>query len=297
MIYTEESGSRPVEIFRATSGGGAGVALTHLNDGLLNGSSLTPLEELWTDLPDKTRIHAFITKPPNFSPTQKYPVMFLIHGGPQGAWGEDWTYRWNSQVFAGAGFLVVQPNPRGSTGYGQKFIDDINGDWGGKPYTDIMAVADNVAALPYADANRMVAAGASFGGYMVNWINAHSTRFKAIVAHAGIFDTASWARETEEQWFPIWEFKGLSADNPDAYTRVSPSTFAKDMKTPTLIIDGELDYRTLPGQAMQLFTVLQQQKVPSKLILYPDEGHWVLKPQNSLLWYHSVLDWVKEWGR
>ena len=300
MIYTEESGSRPIEIFRATSNGGAGVALTHLNDALLSRVTLTPLEELWTDLPDKTpgtktKIHAFVTKPPNFSPTQKYPVMFLIHGGPQGAWGESWTYRWNAQVFAGAGYLVIQPNPRGSTGYGQKFIDDINNDWGGKPYTDIMAVVDTVAALPYADPNRMIAAGASYGGYMVNWLNAHTTRFKAIVSHGGVFDSTSWARETEEQWFPLWEFKGTPTDNPEAYTKFSPSTFAKDMKTPTLVIHGELDYRDVTGQGLQLFTSLQQNKVPSKLLIFPDEGHWILKPQNSLLWYHSVLDWVKEW--
>ena len=300
MIYTEESGSRPTEIFRATSNGGAGVALTHLNDALLSGVTLTPLEELWTDLPDKTpgtktKIHAFVTKPPNFSPTQKYPVMFLIHGGPQGAWGESWTYRWNAQVFAGAGYLVIQPNPRGSTGYGQKFIDDINNDWGGKPYTDIMAVVDTVAALPYADSTRMIAAGASYGGYMVNWLNAHTTRFKAIVSHGGVFDSTSWARETEEQWFPLWEFKGTPTDNPEAYTKFSPSTFAKDMKTPTLVIHGELDYRDVTGQGLQLFTSLQQNKVPSKLLIFPDEGHWILKPQNSLLWYHSVLDWVKEW--
>jgi len=186
MIYTEESGSRPLEIFRATSGGGAGVALTHLNDALLANATLTPLEELWVDAPDKSRVHSFIIKPPNFTPTRKYPVVFLIHGGPQGAWGESWTYRWNAQVFASAGFVVVQPNPRGSTGYGQKFIDEINADWGGKPYDDIMTVVDAVAAQPYIDNTRMAAAGASYGGYMVNWMNGHTNRFKVIVSHGGV---------------------------------------------------------------------------------------------------------------
>ena len=232
MIYTEESGSRPLEIFRATSGGGAGVALTHINDALLANATLTPLEELWVDVPDKSRVHSFITKPPNFTPTRKYPVVFLIHGGPQGAWGESWTYRWNAQVFASAGFVVVQPNPRGSTGYGQKFIDEINGDWGGKPFDDIMAVVDAVAAQPYIDNTRMAAAGASYGGYMVNWINGHTNRFKAIVSHGGVFDLASWARETEEQWFPLWEMKGTAVDNPDLYEKFSPSTYARDFKTP-----------------------------------------------------------------
>lgn len=297
MIYTEESGSRPLEIFRATSGGGAGVALTHINDALLANANLTPLEELWVDASDKSRVHSFITKPPNFTPTRKYPVVFLIHGGPEGAWGESWTYRWNAQVFASAGFVVVQPNPRGSTGYGQKFIDDINGDWGGKPYDDIMTVVDAVAAQPYVDNNRMAAAGASYGGYMVNWMNGHTTRFKAIVSHGGVFDLASWSRETEEQWFPLWEMKGTAVDNPDLYEKFSPSTYARDFKTPTLVIHGEQDFRDVTGQGLQLFTVLQQQKIPSKLLLFPDEGHWVLKPQNSLLWYRTVLDWLGEWTK
>jgi dipeptidyl aminopeptidase/acylaminoacyl peptidase len=297
MIYTEESGSRPLEIFRASSGGGAGIALTHLNDALLSNATLTPLEELWVDAADKSRVHSFITKPPNFTPTRKYPVVFLIHGGPQGAWGESWTYRWNAQVFASAGYVVVQPNPRGSTGYGQKFIDDINGDWGGKPYDDIMTVVDAVAALPYIDNIRMAAAGASYGGYMVNWINGHTSRFKAIVSHGGVFDLASWSRETEEQWFPLWEMKGTAVDNPDLYEKFSPATYARDFKTPTLVIHGEQDFRDVTGQGLQLFTVLQQQKIPSKLLLFPDEGHWVLKPQNSLVWYHTVLDWIGEWTK
>ena len=297
MIYTEESGSRPAEIFRASSGGGAGVALTHMNDSLLAGVTLTPLEELWVDTADKARVHSFITKPPNFTPGRKYPVVFLIHGGPQGAWGESWTYRWNAQVFASAGYVVVQPNPRGSTGYGQKFTDDINSDWGGKPYDDIMTVVDAVAALPYIDNDRMAAAGASYGGYMVNWMNGHTNRFKAIVSHGGVFDLSSWARETEEQWFPLWEFKGSPTDNPDLFTRFSPSTYAREFKTPTLVIHGELDFRDVTGQGLELFTTLQQQHVPSKLLLFPDEGHWVLKPQNSLVWYHTVLDWLGEWTK
>jgi dipeptidyl aminopeptidase/acylaminoacyl peptidase len=297
MIYTENTGSRPTEIFRVPSSGGAGAALTHLNDALLSGAALTPLEEMWADSADRARIQSFLIKPPNFSPGRKYPVLFLIHGGPQGAWGESWTYRWNAQVFASAGYLVVEPNPRGSTGYGQKFIDEINADWGGKPYEDIMAVADAVAALPYADADHMAAAGGSYGGYMVDWLLGHTTRFKALVTHAGVFDLASEARETEELWFPLWEFRGMPNDNPEVYTKWSPSSFVKDFKTPTLVFHGELDYRVPVGQGLQLFTALQLQKVPSKLVLFPDEGHWVLKPQNSVLWYHTFLDWIGEWLR
>jgi dipeptidyl aminopeptidase/acylaminoacyl peptidase len=297
MIYSEQSGSRPVEIFRASSVGGTGVALTHLNDGVLSGAALTPLEELYVEGPDKTRVHAFIVKPPDFLASRKYPVLFLIHGGPQGAWGEEWTYRWNAQVFASAGYLVVMPNPRGSTGYGQKFIDEINGDWGGKVYDDLMAVVDHVAALPYADADRMAAAGGSYGGYMVNWMLGHTNRFKAIVSHAGVFDLRSMAASTEELWFTQWEFKGMPWDNPDMYAKWSPSYFVKEFKTPTLVIGGELDYRVPYTQSLQLFTALQMEKVPSKLMVFPDEGHWVLKPQNSALWYHTFLDWIGEWLR
>jgi dipeptidyl aminopeptidase/acylaminoacyl peptidase len=295
MLYTEQSGSRPVEIFRASSGGGAPVPLTHLNDAVLDGYKLTALEEFWVDAPDKSRVHSFVVKPPDFQAGKKYPVVFLIHGGPQSAWGESWSYRWNPQVFAGAGFVVVMPNPRGSTGYGQKFTDDINSDWGGKPYDDVIAVADHVAGLPYVDGDRMAAAGGSYGGYMVDWLLGHTQRFRALVSHAGVYDLKSMAGETEELWFPLWEFKGMPWDNPDLYARLSPSTFVKDFKTPTLVMHGELDYRVPVGQGMQLFTALQMQKVPSKMVLFPDEGHWVLKPQNSLLWYKSVLDWVGEW--
>jgi dipeptidyl aminopeptidase/acylaminoacyl peptidase len=297
MIYTEVSGSHPAEIYRATSNGGAGVPLTHLNDAVLSNAELTPLEEMFADSPDKTRVHAFVVKPPDFSPTKKYPVLFLIHGGPQGSWGEEWTYRWNAQVFAGAGYLVVMPNPRGSTGYGQKYTEEISGDWGGKAFEDIMAVVDSVAALPYADPARMAAAGGSYGGYMIDWMLGHTDRFKAFVTHDGVFDLRSMAAETEELWFVQWEFKGMPWDNPELYSKWSPSYFVKDFKTPTLVIHGEQDYRVPVGQALQLFTALKSQKVPSKLLLFPDEGHWVLKPQNTVLWYSEFLDWIGQWTK
>ncbi len=297
MIYTEQSGSRPAEIFRASSTGGSGVPLTHLNDSLLNGSALQALEEFDVEGAEKARVHAFVVKPPGFSSSQKYPVLFLIHGGPQGAWGETWSYRWNAQIFASAGYLVVMPNPRGSTGYGQKFIDDINGDWGGKPFDDIMAVVEHVATLPYADPDRMAAAGGSYGGYMIDWMLGHTTRFKAMVSHDGVFDLRSMAGATEELWFPLWEFKGMPWDNPDLYAKWSPSFYVKDFKTPTLVFHGELDYRVPVDQGQQLFTALQMQKIPSKLVLFPDEGHWVLKPQNSVLWYDQFLEWIGEWTK
>ena len=296
MVYVENSGTRPVQIFRAQSGGGTAVAIENTNEALWNEFQSTPLEEVWVENPnDKVRIHSFVVKPYGFQPGKKYPLLMLIHGGPQGAWGQAWTYRWNAQVFAGAGYVVVMPNPRGSTGYGQKFTDDINQDWGGKPYEDIMAVVDHMTSQPYVDGDRIAAAGGSYGGYMANWLLGHTNRFKAFVSHAGVFDLRSMAGETEELWFPQWEFKGMPWDNPDLYAKLSPSYYVKDFQTPTLVTHGELDYRVPVGQGMQLFTALQSQKVPSKIITFPDEGHWILKPQNSQFWYRSFLEWIGEW--
>jgi len=296
MVYTQQTASSPIEIYRGSSTGGTPVALTRLNDAVLNAHQLTPLEEFWADAPDGARVHNFLVKPYGFQPGGKYPVLMLIHGGPQGNWGYSWTYRWNAQVFAAAGYLVVMPNPRGSTGYGQKFIDDINGDWGGKPFDDIMAATDYVVAnIAYADSSRLAAAGASYGGYMIDWVLGHTQRFKALVTHDGVYDLASEFGATEELWFPLWEMPGTPWDKPEAYQKYSPSSYVKDFHTPTLVVHGEQDFRVPYTQGLQLFTALQMQKIPSKLLIFPDEGHWVLKPQNSLLWYKTVLDWIDSW--
>jgi dipeptidyl aminopeptidase/acylaminoacyl peptidase len=296
MVYTQQTGVSPTEIYRAASTGGAPTALTHLNDQTLNAYQMTPLEEFWVDAADGSRIHSFAIKPYGFQAGRKYPVLMLIHGGPQGAWGHDWTYRWNAQVFAAAGYLVIEPNPRGSTGYGQKFVDEINGDWGGRAFDDVMAVTDRVvASMPYADAARLTAAGGSYGGYMVDWILGHTQRFKALISHAGVYDLPSEFGATEELWFPLWEMGGAPWDKRDDYARWSPSAYAKDFHTPTLVIHGELDFRVPYTQGLQLFTALQLQKVPSKLLVFPDEGHWVSKPQNSILWYQTFLDWLDSW--
>lgn len=297
MVYSESSGSAPAEIYRVANSGGTPAALANLNSGVAARYQLTKLEDLWVEGAEKARVHAFVVKPPDFKRDQRYPVLFLIHGGPQGAWGESWSYRWNPQVFAAAGFVVVMPNPRGSTGYGQKFTDEVSTDWGGRVYDDIMAVVDKVEKEPWADPDRMAAAGGSYGGYMVNWLLGHTQRFKAFVCHAGVYDLRSMGGETEELWFTKWEFGGMPWESPEIYERWSPSLFAKEFRTPTLVIHGELDYRVPYGQGLQLFTALQMQKVPSKLLLYPDEGHWILKPQNTLLWYKTFLDWVTEWTR
>jgi dipeptidyl aminopeptidase/acylaminoacyl peptidase len=298
MVYTQQSGVAPVEIYRASSTGGVAVALTHLNDQMLSDHQLQPLEEFWVDGAEGAKVQSFLIRPPNSAATRKYPVAFLIHGGPQGFWGHTWSYRWNPQVFASAGYVVVMPNPRGSTGYGQKFIDEINNDWGGRAFDDIMAVADHVvAAVPYADTSKMVAAGASYGGYMIDWILGHTQRFKALVSHDGVYELTSEFGATEELWFPLWEYGGTPWDKPETYAKWSPSNFVKEFHTPTLVVHGEQDFRVPYTQGLQLFTALQLQKVPSKLLVFPDEGHWVLKPQNSVLWYKTVIDWLDKWAK
>ncbi len=295
MIFTQQSGSKPVEIYAASASGGPPRPLTNLNFSLLEKYELPAYEEFRVEGAGQTPVHSFLLKPPGFDPSQRYPVLFLIHGGPQSAWGEKWSYRWNAQVFAAAGYVVVMPNPRGSTGYGQKFTDEINADWGGKVFEDIMAVVDHVAGLPYVQPDRMAAAGGSYGGYMINWMLGHTQRFQAFVSHAGVFDLRSWALETEELWFPIWDFQGMPWENPELYERWSPSRFISDFFTPTLVIHGEKDFRVPYGQGLQLFTALRMQDVPAKLLIFPDEGHWILKPQNSVLWYETFLDWLDRW--
>ena len=296
MVYTQQSGVAPVEIYRAASTGGAPVALTHLNEQTLNDYQMTALEEFWVDGANGTKVQSFVVKPPNFVPTRKYPVLMLIHGGPQGFWGHAWTYRWNAQIFAAAGYVVVMPNPRGSTGYGQKFVDEINDDWGGRAFDDIMAVADHIVSdIPYADGSKMTAAGGSYGGYMVDWILGHTQRFKALISHAGVYNLTSEFGATEELWFPLWEYGGNPWDHPEEYAKWSPNNFAKDFHTPTLVIHGEQDFRVPYNQGLELFTALQLQKVPSKLLVFPDEGHWVLKPQNSVFWYKTFIDWLDSW--
>jgi dipeptidyl aminopeptidase/acylaminoacyl peptidase len=295
LIFTRQSLARPVDIYKANSIGAGVTQITKINDAFLPEFNLKPAEEVTWEGAGGTRVSGFLTKPANFTASKKWPLIVLIHGGPQGAWNDAWSYRWNPQLFAAAGYVVFAPNPRGSTGYGQKFVDEISGDWGGKVYTDIMNGVAYVASMPYVDRERVGAAGGSYGGYMVNWIEGHNTdprvKFSALVSHAGVYNLTSMYGATEELWFPEWEFKGTPWINPEMYARWSPHMFVKDFKTPLLVIHGELDYRVPVGEGLQLFTALQRQGVASKLLVYPDEGHWVLKPQNSELWYNTVLEW------
>jgi dipeptidyl aminopeptidase/acylaminoacyl peptidase len=278
--------------------------MTHLNDALLAQLDLPAMESFWFTAADKTKLQGFLIKPPAFDPARKYPVKFLIHGGPQGAWGDAWSYRWNAELFAANGYVVVMINPRGSTGYGQAIVDGVNGDWGGKPFTDLMTGLDYAEQhYPFIDKSRECALGASYGGYMANWVLGHTDRFKCIVSHDGMFNAESAFGSTEEDWFNEWEFKGKPWDyygKPDSenpFRKWSPSLSAKNFKTPTLVIHGQLDYRLDVSEGFQLFDTLQLLKVPSKMLYFPDEGHWVLKPQNSRLWYKTVNDWVDQWTK
>ncbi len=271
------------------------IQLTKLNDTVLSQVSMQPLEPFWFTS-GKDKVEGFIVKPPNFDGKQKYPVKFLIHGGPEGAWGDSWSFRWNPELFAADGYVVVMINPTGSTGYGQKFTQQIQGDWGGRPFQDLMRGLDYaIAHYPYLDGSRVCALGASYGGYMANWILGHTDRFKCIVSHDGMFNTTSAYGTTEELWFPEWEFKGTPWTNRAMYDKWSPHLSAAKFKTPTLVVHGQLDYRLDVSEGFQLFTTLQRLKVPSKMLYFPDEGHWVLKPQNSRLWYQTVNAWVDQW--
>ena len=300
LVFVNSSMEMPAEIYRANIDGGGLTALTNANTDLIAGFGLRKAEEVeWIGALGK-KIHGYIVKPANFDATKKYPLVVLIHGGPQSAWNDNWGYRWNPQVFANNGYIVFAPNPRGSTGYGQQFVNEISADWGGKAYTDIMnGVADVLRRNSFIDRNRIGAAGASYGGYMINWIEGHNNdprfRFKVLVSHDGVYNLSSMYGATEELWFTDWEFKGTPWTNPMMYARWSPSNFVKNFKTPILIIHNELDYRVPFAEGLQLFTAAQRMGIDSKLLVFPDEGHWVLKPQNSQLWYHTVLDWLDKY--
>jgi dipeptidyl aminopeptidase/acylaminoacyl peptidase len=276
--------------------------ITHLNDALLAQLDLPKMQSFWFTAKDGTKLQGFVIPPPGYDPQKKYPVKFLIHGGPQGAWGDSWSYRWNAQLFAANGYVVVMINPRGSTGYGQAIIDGVNGDWGGKPFTDLMTGLDYAEQhYPFIDKTRECALGASYGGYMADWILGHTNRFKCIVTHDGMFDPEAAYGSTEELWFMEWEFRGKPWDyygkpaDQDPYLKWSPARAAINFKTPTLVIHSQLDFRLDVSQGFALFTTLQRLGVPSKMLYFPDEGHWVLKPQNSQLWYKTVNDWVDQW--
>ena len=296
LVVARQATDRPVDLFALDGNGTVLRQLTHQNRDLLARLALQPAESFWATGAEGTPVQGFIVKPPNFDASRKYPVVFLIHGGPQGAWTDSWSYRWNPNMFAAPGYVVVAVNPRGSTGYGQTFTDQITGDWGGKVYTDLMNALDHaLATYPYMDGSRVAAAGASYGGYMINWINGHTDRFTALINHDGLFDIPSMYGATEELWFPEWEFGGTPWTNPEGFQRWNPANSAANMKTPTLVIHGGLDYRVPLDQGLATFTTLRRKGVPARLLYFPDEGHWVLKPQNAFVWWDEMLGWLNQY--
>ena len=305
-VVASTSLTTPPDLYALDLRSGTTARLTRHNQALAEELGLNPPENLWVDtLPlggKPVQAHAFILKPVGYDPAKRYPVAFIIHGGPQGDNADSWHPRWNAQAWAGRGFIAVLPNPRGSTGFGQAYTDAISGDWNGAVMTDLMNTLDAVLKrYPNADPKRVVACGGSYGGYATNWLAGHQAdRFAAFVTHAGIFNTESMQLGTEELWFPRWEFGGWPWENAETKARwqaQSPSSAIAQMTKPMLVIHGELDYRVPVGEAFQLYNTLQLRGVPSELLYFPDEFHFVLKPQNSKLWYETVLGWCERWTK
>ncbi len=298
LVFMKNAANRPAEIHHSAQNNDAldAVPLTHHNDALINQLDLNPAERFTFSGAQGDQVQGWLVRPPGFDANKKYPIVFLIHGGPQGAWHDEWHNRWNYELFAAPGYCVVAINPRGSTGFGQKFTDEISKDWNGKVYEDLMAGLDHaLKAYPFLDGARMAAAGGSYGGYMVNWIAGRSDRFKALISHAGIFDLTSMNVTTEELWFSTWEFGGMPWETPELHQSQSPSTFVKNFKTPTLVIHGALDFRVPDMQGLAMFTALQKQGVPSRYVFFPDEGHWILKPGNRVAWWNEVHAWLAKY--
>jgi dipeptidyl aminopeptidase/acylaminoacyl peptidase len=295
-IASKSTLTAPAEIVRASADGKV-TALTHENTWWLKDVAFEEPESLTATTPAGQKVQYWLIKPPHFDTTRKYPVVFLIHGGPQGAWEDAWSARWNPSLWAAQGWVIAAPNPRGSFGFGQTFVDQISGDWAGAVMTDIDAVVNAVSKMPFSDPQRMGIAGASYGGYAVNWILGHSTRFKAAVTHDGVFNLESMSLATEELWFPDWEFGGAPW-TPKAraeFAKWSPHLYAHNIKTPTLVITNELDFRVPVDQGLQMFTILRRNGVPSEALIFPDEGHWVLKALNSRTWHEAVFGWLQKY--
>jgi len=272
--------------------------ITSFNALLMNQIQMNPVEDFDFKSTDGVSVHGLLIKPPFFDAGKKYPAVFLVHGGPQGAWEDSWHYRWNLQLWAAQGYVAVMINPRGSTGYGQKFTDGISLDWGGQVFNDLIAGQKHVIAnYKFIDAEKLAAAGASYGGYMVNWIEGHPDAFrypfKTLVCHDGSFNLFAMYLTTEELWFPEWEYGGPFWNNNEQYVKFTCNNHIKNFRTPMLVIHGERDYRLDFSQGLMVFTALRRMNVPAKLVLFPDEGHFVLKPQNSRFWHQTIFDWLK----
>ena len=299
IVYLLDSMTGPAELFSVRTDGEDVKRLTGINDGRLASVRLGVPEQFSFKGANGDTVYGWIVKPADFDPAKKYPVAFLIHGGPQGSWANDFHYRWNPQTYAGRGYAAVMIDFHGSTGYGQAFTDAINGDWAGAPFEDLKKGLDAaLAKYPWMDGDRVAALGASYGGYMINWIAGNwPDRFKTLVVHDGNLDERFAYFATEELWFPEWEHGGTPWDNPQGYDEHNPVDFVKNWRTPMLVIHGGKDYRVVDTGGFASFTALQRKGIPSRFLYFPDENHWVLKPANSILWHDTVLDWLDLWTR
>ncbi len=299
VAFLQAAMDRPAEVFAFFGGSKQPRNLSHANDELLAQLDRPKPESVEVPI-EGGKMQMWVLKPPGFDPAKKWPVAYLVHGGPQGAWEDGWSYRWNPMLWAAQGYVVALPNPRGSTGFGQKFVDEISGDWGGKCYRDLVAGVEYLEKLPYVDKDRMGSAGASFGGYMMDWfaVNPIAAKFKCLISHCSVWNFESMWGTTDELWFDEWEHQGLPWEKPGEYREFSPHTKAGNLgkyKVPMLLIQNDLDFRCPIGQGQELFSALQRQGVPSKFINFPDEGHWVLKPQNSKFWHQEVFAWLTKY--
>jgi dipeptidyl aminopeptidase/acylaminoacyl peptidase len=298
LFFARQKSTMPAELFSVTNDGTLLKQLTNSNKEMLASLEMNDVETFWSPGANGAKVQSILIKPPFFDANKKYPMIFLIHGGPQGAWEDNFHYRWNLQLFASRGYVVVAANPRGSSGYGQKFTDEISGDWGGKVYTDLMNAYDYALKnYKFIDSKNTFAAGASYGGYMINWLEGHTTRFNAVVSHDGVFNMESMFGSTDEIWFDNWEHGGPYWKDRSNYEKFSPHRFVKNFKTPMLVVHGGNDFRIPETQAMELFTALQLNNVPSKFLYFPDETHFVSKPQNARLWWNTIFDWYNQYKK
>jgi dipeptidyl aminopeptidase/acylaminoacyl peptidase len=299
MVFLRESATHPREVFISGLDGKRMKQLTKVHDAALKELDLPAMDTLRFVGAQGDSVFGWLIKPPAFDSTKQYPLIYLIHGGPQSAWLDQWHARWNYALFASRGYVVAAVNFHGSTGYGQVFTNSISKNWGGLPYEDLMKGVDVVSSLPYVDKDRIGAAGASYGGYMIYWMAGQTDRFKVLVAHDGILNPLSMTGTTEELWFPAWEFGGtqLSQVGRATMEKWSPANYLDKWKTPMLVVHGQLDYRVDLSEGLQAFTALKLRHVPAKFLYFPDEGHWVLGLRNRRLWWGTVLDWMDQYLR
>lgn len=299
VFYAASNLGNPADLYSVSFTGGKPAQLTRLNQAVLEQRKFGEYQQFSFPGANNENVFGYVVKPVDFKPDRKYPVAFLIHGGPQGSFGNAWSWRWNPQAFAGAGFAVVMIDFHGSTGYGQAFTDSISGDWGGKPLQDLKLGLDQaLKANPWLDGENVCALGGSYGGFMINWIAGQwPDRFKCLVSHDGIFDNRTMYYSTEELWFPEHEFSGPEYQNPAEYAKFNPIDHVAKWKAPTLVIHGQQDYRVPDSQGLSVFTALQRRGIPSELLYFPNENHWVLKPADSIQWYDTVLAWLNRWTR